>query len=413
MYSKKKFIIKLKTNFAIIACLVFLISAIASCNSNNTNANWVATWSTAPQLVEPHNNPPAPGLTNNTLRQIVRVSIGSNCLRLKMSNEFSKSAITLNKVTIAASTGQSKIDTNTISQLMFNGKNQVTIEPGTAIVSDEVAFNLLPRMDLAITINFGQTPDDITGHPGSRTTSYLIEGDNVMAANLDSSVYTDHWYVINGIDVKAAHQAAAVAIIGNSITDGRGSGTNKQNRWPDILSERLLANEATKNIGVLNLGIGGNCVLKPCLGPSAINRYKRDVLDQKGVKWVIVLEGVNDLGQTPDSLTAINIANGLIDAYKTMVDSAHARGLKIYGATILPFTKSFYYQSYREHARNIVNKWIRESGEFDAVIDFDLALRNPGDTNVLIDEAHTGDYLHPNELGYQMMGEYIDLSLFE
>ncbi|MBO9681979.1 MAG: SGNH/GDSL hydrolase family protein [Flavisolibacter sp.] len=205
---------------------------------------------------------------------------------------------------------------------------------------------------------------------------------------------------------------AAVAIIGDSITDGRGSGTNQQNRWPDILAMRFLENTSTKSIGVLNMGIGGNAVLRGGLGPTALTRFDRDILQQEGVKWVIIYEGVNDLGSTRDSAAAFNVAKGLIAAYDSMITKAHARGLKVYGATITPFKKASYYTPYRDAARNMINEWIRNSGHFDGVIDFDKAIRDPNDPATILAEAQS-DYLHPNELGYQMMGKAVDLSLFQ
>jgi len=219
--------------------------------------------------------------------------------------------------------------------------------------------------------------------------------------------------MITGIDVEAPKSAGAVAVFGDSITDGRGSGTNKQDRWPDILAMRLQQNRSTKQIGVLNMGIGGNCVLKGGLGPTGLNRFDRDVLKQNGVHWLIILEGVNDLGGTRDSTAASQVAKGLITAFDKMITEAHANGIKVYGATITPINKSFYYKDYREAARKVVNEWIRTSGHFDAVIDMDKAVRNPADISTLLPEAQSGDYLHPNELGYKMFGEAVDLSLFK
>lgn len=375
--------------------------------------NWVGTWSTAPQLVEPNNNPPEPGLTNNTLRQVVCVSIGGETLRMRFSNEFSKEPVTIKTVQIAVSKGGAAIDESTVTELKFNGKPEVTMEPGSLIISDPFDFNLDPRMEVAITIAFGETSPSITGHPGSRTTSYILKG-NQMAASTDyaEAVKTDHWYVINGIDVVAPKKAAAVAIIGNSITDGRGSGTNKQNRWPDELSKRLLANKKTKNIGVLNMGIGGNCVLRGGLGPTALDRFERDILNQHGVKWLIIMEGVNDLGGTRNKEMADRVADGLIEAYGKMIDDAHAHDIKVYGATITQIKESFYYADYREEARKKVNDWIRNSGRFDAVIDFSKAMEDPNNPDVILNTAHDGDFLHPNELGYQIMGGAVDLKLF-
>ncbi len=398
--------------------LVFIsamsFSAQASAGKGKAKATkWVGTWSTAPQLVEPHNMPPAPGLSHNTIRQVVRVSIGGDSLRVKFSNEFSKSPVTMHKVLVAVSAGGSAIDGCTIKELRFGGKPEITMAPGTAITSDAFAFPLKPRMDLAITIYFGETSPDVTGHPGSRTTSYLLRGDMTSSVNFPGAVPTDHWYVINGIDVKAPANAGAVAIIGNSITDGRGSGTNKQNRWPDILSERLVKNPATQQVAVLNMGTGGNCVLKACLGPSALDRFDRDILQQSGVRWVIIFEAINDIGQTPTAEAASQVAKDLIAAYEKMIDKAHAKGLKVYGATIAPFGQSFYYKDFREIARNTVNTWIRKSGRFDAVIDFDKILQNPADRLTILPEAHTGDFLHPNEAGYVIMGGSINLKLFK
>jgi lysophospholipase L1-like esterase len=382
-------------------------------SSSAKTKTWVGTWSTAPQLVEPHNMPPAPGLSNNTLRQVVCVSIGGDMLQVRFSNEFSTSPVTMKAVQIAVSKGGDTIDASTSKEILFNGKPEITMDPGIAITSDPVAFHLEPRMQVAITIYFGQTSPDVTGHPGSRTTSYLLAGNKISEAEFTDAVKTDHWYVINGIDVKAPKTSAAVAILGNSITDGRGSGTNKQDRWPDILAERLLKNPGTKDIAVLNMGIGGNCVLRPCLGPSGLDRFDRDIIKQHGVRWLIIMEGINDIGGTPDSASASRIAHDLIAAYEQMIDKAHAHGIRVYGATLTPIKKSFYYTDYHETARETVNNWIRNSGRFDAVIDFDKVMQNPQKPLSMIPEAQSGDYLHPNEKGYEMMGGAINLKLFE
>jgi lysophospholipase L1-like esterase len=315
----------------------------SQCIPGSTDA-WVSTWAAAPQLVEPGNMPPVPDLNNNTLRQVVRVSIDGDSLRVRFSNEFSTNPVTMRAVQIAVSKSGGIIDESTIKELKFNGKSKFTMNPDEMITSDPLSFSLEPRMDLAITIYFGQTSTDVTGHPGSRTTSYLLPGKKTMAVDFKGSVKTDHWYNISGIDVKALESATAVAILGNSITDGRGSGTNKQNRWPDILAERLLKNPGNRQVAVLNLGIGGNCVLRNCNGPSALDRFERDVLKQHKVRWLIIPEGINDIGQVPDSAAASRIAKDLIAAYGQMIDKAHASGILVYGATLLPFGESFYYK---------------------------------------------------------------------
>lgn len=423
----------LKTHFSLsakgfgrLSLHLFFLIAIYSCTpsqkdsgseptacESDTATQWVGSWATAPQLVEPHNLPPEPGLSHNTLRQVVRVSLGGECLRVRFSNEFSPDSVTIVSANIALSQSGSAIDTTSVIPLSFGGKPGVTMQPETTVTSDAAPFSLEPRTDVAITIHFGTTSPDVTGHPGSRTTSYIAMGNQALAPQFDSVATADRWYVINGIDVKAPETAAAIAILGNSITDGRGSGTNRQNRWPDILSERLLENPGTQEVGVLNMGIGGNCVLKFCLGPAAVDRVERDVLKQAKVRWLIILEGINDIGQIKSADEASQVAEDLKSAYAHIIGKAHEANIKVYGGTIPPMGKSFYYQDYREVARQEVNKWIRSSGAFDAVIDFDKAIRDPENPELILPELHTGDFLHPNEKGYQVMGEAVDLSLFE
>jgi len=394
--------------------LVFVLlntADLAGQPGHKKTGNWVATWSTALQLVEPRNNPPSPGLTDNSLRQIVRVSIGGTTLRVRLSNEFSKAPVTMRSVQIAASAGQGVIDNSTNVKLTFNGDHEITLDPGRAITSDPVNFNMKPRMDLAITIYFGDTSQDITGHPGSRTTSYILAGNDVSVTDFAGSVPTEHWYVISGIDVLTRSSASCIAILGNSITDGRGSTTDLQNRWPDLLAERLRTNRDTRQTAVLNLGIGGNCVLRDCLGPAAIKRYEKDILSQPGVKWVIIFEGVNDIGQVRSADDVASVSGGLIEAYGIMIDSAHSEGLKVYGATITPFRGNGYYNQYSEACRNEVNAWIRNSGRYDAVLDFDRVLRNPDDPESLV-SSFQNDGLHPDTTGFRKMADSIDLTLF-
>jgi lysophospholipase L1-like esterase len=373
---------------------------------------WVGTWSTAPQLVEQGNNPPSPGLSNNTLRQIVHVSIGGDSLRMRFTNEFSTSPVTLKSVHIALSTGGGTIDTTTDEAIYFSGMPEVTMAPGTAITSDPFQFALQPLTNVAITIYFGDTSSDVTGHPGSRTTSYILTGNEVSKADFSGAATTDHWYNINTIDVLAPESAAAVAVLGNSITDGRGSGTNKQNRWPDELARRLQENPNTGQVAVLNEGIGGNCVLRQCLGPSAVSRFERDVLDQNGVKWLVILEGINDIGGAFGLQGSAKVTQDLIAAFGQMIDSAHARGILVYGATLLPFGGSSYDSPDHQTAWQTVNDWIRNSGRFDTVIDLDSALHDPANPLRFLPSYDSGDHLHPSETGHHMMAEAVDLTLF-
>ncbi|MBN1275927.1 MAG: SGNH/GDSL hydrolase family protein, partial [Deltaproteobacteria bacterium] len=354
-----------------------------------------------------------PGLNNNTLRQVVRVSIGGEQLRVRFSNEYSTSPVILKSAHIAVSTGRSAIDPETDTALSFGGKKMTVIDPGATAISDPCHFLLKPRSDAAITVHFGVTSPDVTGHPGSRTTSYLTTGDMVTAVTLPEAVMTDHWYMIDSIEVLASESARAIVVIGDSITDGRGSGTNKQNRWPDELARRLQEDLETSNISVLNMGIGGNCVLRDCLGSAAITRFKNDVLEQSGVKWLIILEGINDIGQAQGEANASDVANKLIAAYEQMIYHAHNNGILVYGATLLPFGGSFYDDIWRESARQTVNKWIRTSRRFDDVIDLDKAIGDPENPERMLPVADTGDHLHPNETGHKMMAAAVDLDLFK
>ena len=406
-FPKRKMLYSLhKFNLSFSVITIFLFLCFGSLSFAQTK--WVGTWSTAPQLVETQNNPPPPGLSNNTIRQIMKVSLGGDTIRVRFSNEFSTSPVTINEAHIAVSTGLDTIITSTDKTIFFNGSTEVTMEPGAAITSDPLQFEFDPLTTLAITTYFGGTSATVTGHPGSRTTSYILTGNHISDENFLGAVATDHWYVINTIDVLAPDSAAALAIIGNSITDGRGSGTNKQNRWPDELSVRLQQNPNTKLTAVLNEGIGGNCVLQQCLGPSALSRFGRDVLQQSGIRWLIILEGINDIGGSQGS----GVGNDLIDAFTQMIHSAHTNGIFVYGATLLPMKGSFYYTEAHEVERQIVNNWIRSSGKFDAVIDLDLAMRDPTDTLSMLPAYDTGDHLHPNEAGHHAMAEAVDLNLF-
>jgi lysophospholipase L1-like esterase len=395
-----------------------LLLALAACRTPSSarppveEPHWVGTWATSQQIVEPANMPPAPGLSANTLRQVVHGSLGGRRLRVRFSNVFGDGPLTIAAAAIAPSLGESRIDAAAQRALTFGGRTRVDIPAGRDTTTDVIPFDLAPLSNVAITVRFERVPAVLTGHPGSRTTSYIQPGDALRQPSLPGAVATVHWYVATGIDVIAPERAAAVVTLGNSITDGRGSGTDRQNRWPDELARRFQSDPTTRLVAVLNAGIGGNCVLRSCLGPSALSRLERDVLRPAGARWAIVLEGVNDIGQAKTPADADSIVRGLTAAYAEIVRRAHANGMRVYGATILPFGGSFYDAPYREAARMTVNAWIRTSGTFDAVIDVDAALRDPAQPSRLASVADGGDHLHPNEAGHRMMAAAIDLGLF-
>jgi lysophospholipase L1-like esterase len=372
------------------------------------NNNWVGTWMASPQLTEPGNLPPAPAFADTTLRQVVRVSIGGKQLRVRFSNAFGIVPITLTEVPLARAhpAGEGQILPQTEKVLTFNGSASVTIPPGAIMVSDICAFDLLPLSDLAVTLHVKTATTQITGHPGSRCTSYLTTGNQVSAIDLSGATKVDHWYFLSGVEVIGSKNAAAVVTLGDSITDGRGSPTNGNGRWPDYLARRLNTNKSTQNIAVLNAGIGGNCVIKGGLGPSALSRLDHDVLAQPGVRWLILFEGINDLG------TRAANAQELIAAYEQISIRARAKGILVYGATILPCAPSFYYTPELESARQTINQWVRTTKAFDAVLDFDIALRDPQNPTQLSASAESPDHLHPANLGYKILADSINLRLF-
>lgn len=386
------------------ACLLSAVTAMA-------DNHWVGTWGTAPQLVENNNNPPSPGLGNNSLRQIVQVSIGGEKVRLKLTNEFSSGATEIKAVELALAKtagSSSEIDETSTVCLTFDGKAGVKMPAGGKVVSDAVDFHIGNRENVAITIHYGTASStSVSGHPGSRTTSYLKAGNTT---DFNGATRTEHWYNILALEVEAPETAGAVAILGNSITDGRGSTTNQQNRWADVLSCRLLANEPTNQVGVLNMGIGGNCVLGGGLGPTASNRYKRDLLGQEGVKWIILFEAVNDLGGAQNG---VQTAKRIIEVYKQIIREAHQKGIYVFGATITPFKGNNYYSADHEKGRSTINKWIRTTKMLDGVIDFDEAVRDPGNPEAMQSQfLFENDWLHLNAKGYETMGNCVDLSLF-
>ena len=407
------------TQFSLILSVI-LFAAIAVFRRTGAFAqdtHWVGAWGCGIQKVEPRNLPPPPGLASNTFRQIVHTSIGGSRLRLRFSNVFGTNDVVMNSVHIALNPSvmtSSVIDPATDKALTFGGAASAVLHPGKDVWSDLVAFELPPLTNLAITIYYGGISGDITGHPSSRNVSYLLPGNAVASTNMDGAVQTEHWYNIEDVDVMADKKAGAIVTFGDSITDGRGSTTGANNRWPDDLAVRLHTNTPTASVSVINAGIGGNAIFGG-LGPAGVRRFDRDVSNQSGVRWVIVFEGVNDMGGVRGP-RADTLAANLIAAYTQFAAKAHAHNLRIYGATITPFGGSDHYSVQHEVIRQEINAWIRTNSIFDGVIDFDAAVRDPADPVKFKAEYHpglyAGDWLHLNPAGYRAMAEAIDLKLF-
>ncbi len=357
---------------------------------------WVGSWAAAAEFTGPSDMPAAP-LTGRTLREIIQVSLGGECFRMRLSNEFSDEPVEIRGIYVADALDSCDIRKGTARFLTFAGKRSVTIPARQAIESDICRYALQPLQRLSITIQYGATPEHATSHRGSRTTSFLAPGAVKPNARFVATERVDHWYNIAALEVPSKGQQC-IAVLGNSITDGRGSTTNHQNRWPDMMAAALGG-----NVGVLNLGIGGNCVLQGGLSEPALKRFDRDILGQNGVTTAIIFQGTNDIGGSRGN--SEQVAQRLKEAYKGFVEQLHARGIKVYGATITPFKGNGWYSFYHEAARRDVNEWIRTSGVFDGIIDFDALIRDEADSERIRAEWHE-DGLHPNATGYKVMGEY-------
>ncbi|HEY0436808.1 MAG TPA: SGNH/GDSL hydrolase family protein [Phenylobacterium sp.] len=381
---------------------------------------WVGSWASAQQTPEDNNALPAHELDDATLRQVVRLSLGGPRLRVRLSNAFGTQPLHVVSAHVARAptAGSARIDPASDRPLTFAGQPDVVIPAGAEYLSDPVALPAPALSRIAVSLYFPAAPAQQTSHPGSRATSYLAHGNQVSAADLPQARKVEHWFQLSGIEVGGPAARASVAVLGDSITDGHGATTNGDDRWPDQFARRLQGAGPTRGLGVLNLGIGGNRVLLDGLGPNALARFDRDVLAQAGVRAVILLEGVNDLGTLTrdhpvDAAAHAGLVHQIVAAYAQMAARAHAHGLRAIGATILPYGGSDYYHpdAANEADRQAVNQWIRAPGHFDAVVDFDRAMSDPAHPERLRPAYDSGDHLHPSPAGYRAMAQAVPLSL--
>ena len=387
--------------------LVFLMMFCAL-STYSLAQNWVGTWATAPQTVVksfmPYNN----CMTNRSVRQVVKVSIGGDVIRLKLSNIYSMQPVEIRSIYIAHAKDSSDIDAKTAQYFKFDNSYKTVIPAGKQIVSDALKFNLRNLERVAITINYTSAPEIPTVHMGSRTTSYIMKGVTNAHTNFAKAFRENHWYNISGIDVYTmSNNMSAIAIIGNSITDGKCSTDNAQNRWPDVMSEMLQLKHKITNQGVLNLGIGNNRVtVRGGFGALAKERFDRDILMQSGVKKVVIFEGVNDIGAARSG-SSETVARQIIESIQGMMKKAKARKMKVYLGTITPFKGAGYYTHFHEAARLYVNDWIRSQAKnVNGILDFAKLLQDPNDDRRMKREYASNDWLHPNPTGYKAMGIY-------
>ncbi|MEO6806108.1 MAG: SGNH/GDSL hydrolase family protein [Edaphobacter sp.] len=403
---------------------LLLLPLLALClNSNIASAaspdHWVGTWAASPYAATNRTDPsgtPQMGSADTTFREIVHVSIGGPTVRIILSNEFGTDPLTIGAANIALSAGHGEIDPASATTLTFGGRPTVTIPPGALAVSDPANLKLLPFSDIAVSLFLPAQPIPVISQHGfADQTNYVASGNVVGAKTLDSAKEIHSWPFVKGVDVDVTNdKAASIVTFGDSITDGTHSTRDANARWPDILARRLQANKKTANLGVLNEGIGGNRVLHDNIGPSALARFDRDVLAQAGVKYLVIMESINDIGHATDPTKPYDIvtAEDLIAGLSQLATRAHTHGIKVIGATLTPFVGAKYQSPAGEDMRQTINKWIRTTNQLDAVIDFDKVTTDLTHPGMFLPLDDSGDHLHPGDEGYKAMGNSIDLKLF-
>jgi lysophospholipase L1-like esterase len=413
---------KPRTAMTIKVSISFLL-LLSLCVLNPANAtaatpadHWVGTWAASPMAAKnPDGKFGAPGTDGTTLREIVHISIGGPSVRVILTNEFGLDPLTIGAAQIALSSSTSTITPDTATALTFSGRPSIVIPPGALAVSDPATLKVAPASNLAVSLFLPDQPvNQLTFHPFADQTNYLVPGNVVTAASLDTPQTFFTWDFLKGVDVAADNKAASIVTFGDSITDGAHSTRDANARWPDVLARRLQADKKTANLGVLNQGIGGNRVLHDTTGPSALARFDRDVIAQSGVKYLVIMESINDIGHATDPAKPYDVvtADDLIAGLNQLATRAHTHSIKVYGATLTPFVGAKYQSPAGEEMRQAINKWIRTTNQLDGVIDFDKVTTDPTHPGMFLPLDDSGDHLHPGDAGYKAMGESIDLTLF-
>jgi lysophospholipase L1-like esterase len=414
----------------LLAIAITVLGQIALSQNAYSQEHWVATWAAAQQQGRPPGGgqrgapapapgtpaPPATGFNNQTIRMVVRTTIGGRRIRVQLSNAYGTSALIVGSAHVAVRSQDSSIVAGTDRSLQFNGKPSVMIPPGANILSDPVDLTVAKLSDVAISVFVPSETGQLTGHSTGLHTSYIAPGDLTAQPSMPADAQTStSWYFISSIEVMAPANASAIVAFGDSITDGATSTVNANKSWPSQLSERLAANSATANIAVLNEGISGKRILREVTATNALARFDRDVLGLPGVQWLMLLEGINDIGRgtgaglaPADAVTAEDIIGGM----KQMVERAHAHGIKVVGCTLTPYLGATYANDAGQAIRDAVNKFIRTPGSFDAVVDFDKATQDPANPKQFLATYNNTDHLHPNDAGYKAMADVVDLKIF-
>lgn len=375
--------------------------------------HWVGTWATSPVgLANPEGKY---GSADTTYREIVHVTLAGSAVRIILSNEFGTDPLTIGAAHVAFSAGGNEIALTSANALTFGGKPSVTIPAGALIISDPTELKIPALTDVTVSLFIPAQPMKVVSqHSSAFQTSYTVQGNAVGARSLDAPKEIYNWPFLKGLDVRASANAAAIVTFGDSITDGALSTRNKNARWPDVLARRLQANKKTAELSVLNEGIGGNRVLHDVTGPSALARFDRDVLALAGVKYLVIMESINDIGHAQDPVKPYDVvtADEITTGFAQMAARAHTHGIRVYGATLTPYLGAKYSSPAGEAMRQVVNKWIRTTNQLDGFIDFDKVTQDPANPTQFLPANDSGDHLHPKDEGYKAMGDSIDLKLF-
>jgi lysophospholipase L1-like esterase len=393
--------------------LLLVVAAALSPAHAAETTHWVGSWACAPVRQAKSDKT---SYQDVTIRNIVHVSLGGSSIRIKISNEFGASSLNVDDVHLALGGSDGKTDAQTDHKVTFGGQSSVAIPAGALAVSDPVAMSLPALSDLAVSLHLPkQTLPVLTYHPLASSSNYIADADQTAAAEMQHATQLKSWFLLTGIDVSAPQGASAMVTLGDSITDGAHSTANRNQRWTDVLATRLHANKATAQIGILNEGISGNRLLHNAAGTSALERLDRDVLAQSGAKYLVILEGINDIRYAthprgPDDAASVQ---QLTWALEQIAIRAHARGLNVYCGTLTPFGNSANFSQEGEAMRLAINAWIRSSNAFDGVIDFDRATQDPAHPAVFALSMDSGDHLHPGDAGYKAMADSINLKTLQ
>lgn len=405
-------------------CFLALLAALllsepcARAQGNWAGEHWVGTWTASMhgQISFAGRNAPNEGFENQTVRMVVHTTVGGYRARVRLSNEFGTAPLAIGSAHIALRSTGAAIVPESDRTLTFSGRATITIPPGAEVLSDAVRLDIPQSGDVAISIFVPQKTGPPTWHSTGLHTTYVSgPGDFTSQPAISTGTTTPSWYWIEGLEVTPPEDSGAVVTFGDSITDGARSTVDTDHTWPSELAIRLLARKGhSEPLAVLNAGISGNRIWHDQIGPNGLERFGHDALAQAGVRQIIVMLGINDIGfsNLPGEADQAVTADDVIAGQKQFIERAHVRGLKVMGATLLPFDGAMYYSAGAEAKRTAVNTWIRTGGAYDGVIDFDAAVRDPQNPTKLQAALDSGDHLHPSDAGYKAMGDAIDLSLF-